>query len=260
MPSPFPGMDPYIEVSGLWGDFHGSMVVAIRDELNLRLPPGYVATLEVYVWTSKPKTTKRSRQVDPDVHVWEHSSAEPSHSGVAAIAPPAISVLPSLIRHKRKAVSIREVRSHTMLSAVEILSPSNKAAGEDRDMYLAKRADYLANQINLVEIDFLRNGKRPPLGRPAIEIKDYCVMVSKNWEYPRIGIWTFSMREPIPGIPVPVTAEMPEIVLPLQTCFERSYSGARYEFTLPYGKPLVPRPRKEDAAWIQEILTHRAPK
>ena len=40
MPSPFPGMDPYIETSGLWGDFHGSLLAAVRADLNSHLPDG----------------------------------------------------------------------------------------------------------------------------------------------------------------------------------------------------------------------------
>jgi hypothetical protein len=37
MPSPFPGMDPSIESSGLWGGFHSSMLTEMRAELNRRL-------------------------------------------------------------------------------------------------------------------------------------------------------------------------------------------------------------------------------
>ncbi|MGE3804465.1 MAG: DUF4058 family protein [Gemmataceae bacterium] len=50
MPSPFPGMDPFIEACGLWGDFHGSMVVAMRAQFNERLPREFVASIDLYVW------------------------------------------------------------------------------------------------------------------------------------------------------------------------------------------------------------------
>ena len=51
MPSPFPGMDPYIEASGMWSDFHGSLLAAIRTDLNAHLPDGYAASIELFVWT-----------------------------------------------------------------------------------------------------------------------------------------------------------------------------------------------------------------
>ena len=34
MPSPFPGMDPYLEAKGLWPDFHNALATEIRNELN----------------------------------------------------------------------------------------------------------------------------------------------------------------------------------------------------------------------------------
>lgn len=44
MPSPFPGMDPYLE-GDLWPEFHATLTHAIRAQLLLRLTPKYVALL-----------------------------------------------------------------------------------------------------------------------------------------------------------------------------------------------------------------------
>jgi hypothetical protein len=41
MKSPFPGMDPYIEAFGLWGDFHGDLIGEIKRSLAPRLPERY---------------------------------------------------------------------------------------------------------------------------------------------------------------------------------------------------------------------------
>ena len=38
MPSPFPGMDPYLEISGDWRDFHATFIAHCRDTLNELLP------------------------------------------------------------------------------------------------------------------------------------------------------------------------------------------------------------------------------
>ncbi|MEZ4727333.1 MAG: DUF4058 family protein [Caldilineaceae bacterium] len=43
MPSPFPGMDPYIEQPSLWGDFYINLAVEIRTQLNSCLRPHYFA-------------------------------------------------------------------------------------------------------------------------------------------------------------------------------------------------------------------------
>src|SRR4051812_26227737 len=105
MPSPFPGMDPYIEASGLWGDFHGSMIVALRNTLNARLPKGYVANLDLYVWFHEPEARKR-RRMEPDVYVSEQ--APPPRRGAAsqAVTAPRTIVLPAVGRRRHKYLQV----------------------------------------------------------------------------------------------------------------------------------------------------------
>ena len=49
MPSPLPGMDPYIEAPDIWSDFHGDLAAAMRAQLNRVLEPCYVARLTPHV-------------------------------------------------------------------------------------------------------------------------------------------------------------------------------------------------------------------
>jgi Protein of unknown function (DUF4058) len=49
MPSPFPGMDPYIENPALWSDFHNDLAAEIRAQLNRCIQPRYFARLTPYV-------------------------------------------------------------------------------------------------------------------------------------------------------------------------------------------------------------------
>src|SRR3954451_9482092 len=42
MSSPFPGMDPYIESCGLWGDFHQRLITGIADQLAEATPERYL--------------------------------------------------------------------------------------------------------------------------------------------------------------------------------------------------------------------------
>ena len=39
MPTPFPGMDPYLERPNLWSNVHNSLITAIRDVLAPMLRP-----------------------------------------------------------------------------------------------------------------------------------------------------------------------------------------------------------------------------
>ena len=42
MRSPFPGMDPYIENCGLWGDFHHRLISEIQDTLAQVAPDRFL--------------------------------------------------------------------------------------------------------------------------------------------------------------------------------------------------------------------------
>lgn len=46
MPSPFPGMDPYLERPSRWSGFHKSFVVSLSFALNSALPETYVAEVD----------------------------------------------------------------------------------------------------------------------------------------------------------------------------------------------------------------------
>jgi hypothetical protein len=41
MRCPFPGMDPYIEMCGLWDDFHADLIAEIKRAIAPQLPAHY---------------------------------------------------------------------------------------------------------------------------------------------------------------------------------------------------------------------------
>src|SRR3954465_8506370 len=59
MPSPFPGMDPYLENTDFWPGFHNGFMHYAQEMLQPRLPRGYNATLEMRVYF----------EPDPDLRV-----------------------------------------------------------------------------------------------------------------------------------------------------------------------------------------------
>ena len=64
MPSPFPGMDPYLESPRFFADFHDSMIVYMKAVLQRGLPQNYFAQASERLWV---ETTER--YVVPDVSV-----------------------------------------------------------------------------------------------------------------------------------------------------------------------------------------------
>lgn len=257
MPSPFPGMDPYIESSGEWGDFHTSLLAAIRGRLNAVLPRRFRARIELFVFIHEPEARSRRRRLEPDVYLIERPERPKPAGGAPRRAAPAAITLPAARRRKSRSVIVVDKEMRRVVTAIEVLSPSNKEVDDDRTAYLTKRDQYLANRVSLVEIDLLRGGRRLPLGQPRLEIKDYYVMVCRAWEFPRADIWSFGLRDRLPEVPIPLVPDVPDTLLPLRPCVDRAYDEGTYDTELDYDRPLRPRLSRGDMAWVRRVLAGR---
>src|SRR5207248_9608925 len=130
-----------------------------------------------------------------------------ANGGVATLTAPTTTLLPAVRREGNKYLKIKEARSDRLITVIEFLSPANKTPGADRDAFLAKRNEYLATKTNIVEIDLHRTGRRMPMGEPAPPTADYYVFVCRAADFPKTGIWPFSVRHPLPEIPIPLKPE-----------------------------------------------------
>jgi hypothetical protein len=255
-------MDPYIEEPSVWPDFHSTIIVAFRAALNTVLPDRYVASVDQYVWLHEPDLPTRRRLGRPDAYVTGEEAggetgATPSVA-LAALAAPAVSTLPVVRRPGQRFISIRDALGRRLVTVIEFLSPANKDTGADRDLYLAKRNEYLATGTNLVEIDLLRAGERLPLGEPAPMPADYYVFVSVAAAFPQVGVWPFTVRDPLPVVRVPLAGDDPPVSVPLKPSFDRAFAEARYDRTVNYAKPPAPPLREPDATWARDLLAARA--
>src|SRR5262249_40161893 len=148
---------------------------------------------------------------------------------------------PALDVERLAFVEIRDRRNRELVTVVELLSPSNKRAGSDRDQYLAKREQILSSTAHLVEIDLLRGGKpMPRADRPDCE---FSMLVSRVEDRPRAGFWPVRLRSALPEIPVPLRSPDADARLDLQAIVHRLYDAAGYEDYI-YGSspdpPLAP--------------------
>src|SRR5437016_1265984 len=85
MPSPFPGMDPYLEGTR-WHGFHTVLCVEIGRQLAPKIEPKYAALVEEWLTEeSVQEVTITSRPIRPDVSVLRESN---SRYGAATIEPP----------------------------------------------------------------------------------------------------------------------------------------------------------------------------
>ena len=50
MPSPFPGMNPYLEHADVWQDFHQSFIPLLRQVLSEQVRPKYLVKIEEQIF------------------------------------------------------------------------------------------------------------------------------------------------------------------------------------------------------------------
>ncbi|MBX9581931.1 MAG: DUF4058 family protein [Gemmataceae bacterium] len=261
MPSPFPGMDPYLEGPSHWGGLHMTLIVALRGVLTPRLPRGYFAEIHQYVWLESEDDPDR-RWVGPDVYVGEGGGRRPRASAAEVTAPSAAVTIPTLKKPGKRYIGVTDKDDNRVVTVIELLSPSDKGKGtrKDRANYLAKREEYFGAGVNLVEIDLLRTGSRPPTGDPDPPGGDYLVLVSRADDFPEAAVWSFTVRQPLPVIPVPLKPEDDDVPLPLRPALDRAYADAGYADRIDYSKPPVPDLRPEDAEWAADLLKKHAKK
>ncbi|MCI0696219.1 DUF4058 family protein [candidate division KSB1 bacterium] len=254
MPSPFPGMDPYLEASHIWEDFHASLAMEIRNQLAPGLRPRYIAALIPTV-TYDEVLVEKAHRAKPDVSVWQVDEQPWSGEAVAIAPAPLLGhvVLEEPIR--LYSVEIREAATGLLVTVIEILSPVNKRPSHEAfEDYRRKRRDLLRSSAHLMEIDLLRVGHRPPLVTPLPEAP-YFVFLHRGDNRPEVEIWPLRFQNPIPLLPVPLLAPDPDVPLDLGRAIQSIYDAAAYDLRLDYGQaPPKPDLVPEDAEWVRAQL------
>ena len=257
MPSPFPGMDPYLEDPELWPDVHSTLINEIRNALNPALRPRYVARIELRVYISDQDDPGRDFRV-PDVRIEKRprrkgATKAQKSEGVAVAEPLTIPFLTDEEVEEAR-LEIRHVESKALVTVLEILSPANKIRGSaGRRSFLDKRREILASDVHWIEIDLLRAGT-PTLARLTRADCDYRIVVARCDECTHGKFWPVSVRQALPVIGIPLRGKDPDVPLDLSAVFRAGYDNAGYDVSIDYRRdPPAPLSR-EDAAWAAKLL------
>jgi Protein of unknown function (DUF4058) len=255
MPSPFPGMDPYLE-GRVWPDFHHNLITAIQTALAPQVAPAYYVAIEERVTTIEVGSDEGTRR--PDAAIIPTGVPAPSSGGGTAIAVAAevlavTVMLPLYDKVREGYLEIRDAEHHLVVTAIEVLSPTNKVHGEGRREYEKKRRQVLSLATSLIEIDLLRAGE--PMAMTPKPASDYRIVVSRDSDYPNAQLFAFGIRQPIPPVPVPLKYGEKEAQLALQELLGQVYDRAHYELRVRYRlAPPEPALSPEDAAWAADLL------
>lgn len=258
MPSPFPGMDLFIERPAIWPDFHHSLAYEIKAQLNPALRPRYFATMEVTVVYENADTGKR-HQGRPDVGVYSLKETQLAYeaapaTGIGAPEPVESRVVPD-DPLKFYSVEIRTASDRKLVTSIEILSPANKQRGHDAfEIYERKRRGILVSETHFIEIDLLRGGERPPLVDP-VPPAPYYITLSRAGRRPKVIVWPVHLQNKLPVVPVPLLDPDPDVLLDLGEVVAAVYERGAYDIQLDYNQSPPPPPLSaEEQTWVEMIL------
>ncbi len=268
MRSPFPGMDPYLEEH--WRDVHHSFLTYARDAMQDHLPTNLRARLEERVFVEPEEGPGRG--IYPDVRVVEYPPRGGAAPGAAAQprdveGETSVALADSIVIQGESEpategfIEIIDVSSgNRVVTVIELLSVSNKFAGEGQEKYLQKQREYRQGQVSLVEIDLLRGGQRVlavPRGRvPPNYRTTYQFCVTRGWRPSEWQVYAVPLRRALPPITIPLRQTDEEISLDLQALIDRCYHNGRYD-DIDYRADPRPPLESEDAAWADELLKGR---
>lgn len=256
MSNPFPGMNPYLE-GDLWSDLHNRLANSISEKIIPLITPKYHALVEPYITNSDaasmglniyyPDVAVVQDRVEDSVLIYENKLQVTAANLSIPIQTP--------IEVKIPVIEIREAKSKKLVTVIEVLSPANKN-GLGFEKYQEKRLELIASNINLLEIDLLRRGKKI-IAHTDTNNSDYlCALTRKKSNI--TDIWTIDLQATLPVLPIPLGDGDEDIPIDLQAVLDEIYQKIKYGSLIDFSKK-VPPPRlsKEKKQWIQTLISKK---
>jgi len=256
MPSPFPGMDPYLE-GYLWTDFHNALASKIRGLLAPKIQPKYTARLELHVVADESEVTI----MYPDVEIFKAKQSngyplplKPSGGGVAvAEARPTTLTAPVILplaQVRLVTVEIHDVAQNLLITSIEILSPVNKREPNLSD-YRRKRAHLREAGVHLLELDLLRRGTRV-WTHSQLPPANYYVSLTRAGRSQQ-EVWPIQLADKLPIVAVPLHFPDEDVLLDLGQALTEIYDEAFYHLSIDYTQEPSPPLDEAELAWVKEV-------
>jgi len=86
---------------------------------------------------------------------------------------------------------------------------------------------------------------------------DYYAIVSRGERRPEAAVFAWTIRDPMPSVPVPLLPDDDDVMLRLQRLFSEVYDRGAYELTMDYEADLTPPLDDGDQQWARDLLQSR---
>ena len=266
--NPFPGMNPYLEHRHIWPGFHDGLAAQLQSDIGPRLPDRYRVALHQRVEVETPlgRPTDLAFMI-PDALVTDELTGQPSRpadtTSATAVAASPLEEYAIRVRMPREVkvtwLRIEAMPDQELVTIIEILSPTNKVPGRERNRYEREREVIVDSGANLVEIDLLRRWHPMPLETPPPAC-DYRILVCQGWQRPSALLYPFNVQQPIPPFALSLLPEDKPLRVDLGPIINAMHYTARYGQVARYDAP-PPEPafEVEVAEWVEERVAGFAP-
>ncbi len=268
MPSPFPGMDPYLE-GYLWPDVHYALPSEIRRRLAPQVRPRYAVRIEVATYHDENPESEIGIMY-PDLEIWRRRSASqalesvsPASFGADIVAAERVSpitqpiTVPLLDYEVRIAtVEVYDAVQNQLITSVEVISPYNKRE-PGLNKYREKQRRLREAGVHLLEIDLIRRGQRPVKTGAVVtdsEIFDahYLVTLIRGGVN-RLDAWPVNVQERLPVVAVPLRPPDGDVPLDLAAVLTTIYDEAGYDLSIDYSQnPPPPEFDAKTREWVRK--------
>jgi hypothetical protein len=252
-------MDPFIEASGLWKEFHDRMLSELERELSSRTSEQYFVRLAARTYLVPDEVQENhspAGRTGSRAGKAKSRTAGSSARASSRLDSPIQILAPLDMEENEIFIEIHQVRpERRLVTGIEILSPANKVPGTTGwDEYLKRRRMFLGGEANFIEFDFLRNGRRMPMREPWPQ-SPYYILVARKEQSPRCQVWPAQTARALPKLPIPLGRGDMDIEIDLQAMVDGVYERAQFASLIDYKRkidpPLTPPEKK---------LLARAPK
>jgi len=256
MPSPFPGMDPYLEHGARWPDLQQRLIVYISEWLRPQLRPKYIARINERI-ELKPYGKALIGSFFVVESPRQLSGTQVANGSLVADEPQTIRILDD--ERRVPYIQVVNVASGEVVTLIEVLSPANKI-GRGRDQYFDKQDKILGTPVNLVEIDLL---SRPTATYARFfELHSphdwrYNICISRPQRRTSVEVYAIPLRDRLPRCKIPLLPEDNDVVVDLNSVLARCYDVGAYDLLLDYSKPPPVSLSKAEEEWLEALLLEK---
>lgn len=263
MPSPIPGMDPYLEHPALFPGVQNGFVNYLCETLNQQLPSTYFAATANRIWVELT-----GRIIEPDVNLLHQSNGSSSpvnNAGVAVaylteVAPVKVTVPREEMKETYIEVYASGPAKPRLVTVIELLSRANKTPkSPGRKLYRSKQREVCRSDSHLLEIDLLRWGIHTtvvPLAqaRATAGPFDYHICLRQAKHPGEYLVFPIHLGQRLPVIGIPLLPVDGKVLVDLQGVLDRAYDLGRFRQRVGYSEsPPPPALSPDQAAWLDAL-------